>query len=173
MKEIILNPVRIRIIQLLAYRQSITVAELAAEMPDIPRSSIYRHVSLLSEHGVLQITKEQKIRGTYEREYALNTAYLNKPDQNPGETVSAFLLKLVSDFSRYFQSPQADPERDQLFLSINTLLLRDDEFLELKEKLFQVVKDYMNFAPEEGRKVHNLSLLSSPADSINDKEASE
>lgn len=178
-QKLMLHPIRIRMIQLLAYRKSMTVAELADEMADVPRSTIYRHISLLHENEILTVVKEQKIRGTYEREYALNAAALSAGAEDPQglqeteDMISCMLLKLFSDFSRYFKSADVSPRDDRLFYSINSLMLSDAEFDSFTEDIFDVVKKYMNLNAAEGRKPRTISFLSSPQFSdevLTDKE---
>ena len=92
--EIFLHPIRTRIIQLVANHKSMTVSAIADAMDDIPRSTIYRHVKILSENNVLIIVKEEKIRGTYEREYAFNHELMNTQDNKENQAVFAFLLNI-------------------------------------------------------------------------------
>lgn len=47
-----------------------TVSSIADTMGDIPCSMIYRHVKISSENNVLVVVREEKVRGTYEREQA-------------------------------------------------------------------------------------------------------
>ena len=72
------------------------------------------------------------------------------------------LLKLFSDFSNYFKSPDPRPVQDKLFLSINSLMLSDDEFEEFKDEIYEVVKKRLSFRAEKGRKTRNISIISSP-----------
>ena len=100
--EIFLHPIRTRIIQLVANHTSMTVSAIADAMDDIPRSTIYRHVKILSENNVLIIVKEEKIRGTYEREYAFNYELMNTQDNKEDQAVFAFLLNVFFDFNEFF-----------------------------------------------------------------------
>ena len=115
--EIFLHPIRTRIIQLVANHTSMTVSAIADAMDDIPRSTIYRHVKILSENNVLIIVKEEKIRGTYEREYAFNYELINTQDNKADQAAFAFLLNVFFDFNDYFKTPNANPTQNQIFLS--------------------------------------------------------
>ena len=161
-EEIFLHPIRTRIIQLVANHTSMTVSAIADAMNDKPRSTIYRHVKILSENNVLVVVKEEKIRGTYEREYAFNSEVLNMQCNEAPKAAYAFLLKVLFDFNEYFKTPDANPIEDQIFLSQNTLLLSDEEFEQFKLDIYEVVKTYLNFAPHHERKVRNISIISSP-----------
>lgn len=159
---IFLHPIRTRIIQLVANHKSMTVSAIADAMDDIPRSTIYRHVKILSENNVLIIVKEEKIRGTYEREYAFNYELMNTQDNKADQAAFAFLLNVFFDFNEYFKTPNANPTQDQIFLSKNTLLLSDDEFEQFKVDIYEVIKKYLNFSSANERKARNISVISSP-----------
>lgn len=159
---IFLHPIRTRIIQLVANHKSMTVSAIADAMDDIPRSTIYRHVKILSENNVLIIVKEEKIRGTYEREYAFNYELMNTQDNKADQAAFAFLLNVFFDFNEYFKTPNANPTQDQIFLSKNTLLLSDDEFEQFKVDIYEVIKKYLNFSSANERKARNISIISSP-----------
>ncbi|WP_373266028.1 helix-turn-helix domain-containing protein [Hungatella hathewayi] len=161
-ERIILHPIRMRIIQLIAQQRTMTVASLADTMTDIPRSTIYHHVGILCENHILQIVREQKVRGTYEREYGLNYEQIAVPEERQKSAALSMLLKLYADFSSYFSVPDRDPVRDQLFLTVNTLMLTDEEFDTCKEELFGIIQKYINLEGDQRRRPRMLSLISSP-----------
>lgn len=76
--------------------------------------------------------------------------------------MSNLLLKLYAGFSSYFAVPNQDPVRDQLFLSVNTLMLADEEFEDCRRELFDVIQTYMNRPAAENRRPRLLSVVSAP-----------
>ena len=76
--EIMLNPIRLRIVQELAKTQEMTTSELCRKLPDIPRATLYRHVNLLLENNILTVVSEKRVRGSLERTLALNVGEINK-----------------------------------------------------------------------------------------------
>lgn len=170
LEDILLNPVRMRIVQHLSSIESATVGQLAELMKDVPRTTLYRHINMLSERDLLTVVKEEKIRGTYEREYALNIGKLQEASaNNPIEkSVYLFIMKLLTDFEGYFKIQGADPIKDRLFLSKNTLLLSDEEFDQFKMEYFEIVKKYMNMPIDKERRTRSVSLISSPSISKED-----
>lgn len=161
-EKVILHPIRMRIIQLVAHQRATTVAALANAMSDIPRSTIYHHVSILCDNHILQVVREQKVRGTYEREYGLNYDEVMVQEKEQENASLNMLLKLYSDFSTYFAASGANPVRDQLFLSTNTLMLSDEEFVSCKEELFFIIQKYLNLEANQNRRPRSLTLISSP-----------
>lgn len=161
-KELLLNPVRMRIVQHLATAGSATVSDLAAHMQDVPRTTLYRHVNLLAQHGFLTVCGEEQKRGTTEREYALATA-TEGDAQDYQEDTRAVLLGLLAAFEAYFARPDADPVGQRYFLGVNTLLLDDTEFEALVEEIFGAIKARMDLPAAPGRRVRRLAVISAPA----------
>lgn len=74
--EIVMNPVRQRIFQYLLLHETGTVKEIRKALPDVPGASLYRHMKLLTESGILTVVGENRIRGTVESIYSLNKSAL-------------------------------------------------------------------------------------------------
>jgi DNA-binding transcriptional ArsR family regulator len=70
--DILLHPVRLRVVQALLGDRALTTAQLAAELPDVPKPTLYRHIAALLGASVLQITAERQVRGGVERTYRLD-----------------------------------------------------------------------------------------------------
>lgn len=162
-EKILMHPIRMRMIQLIAQQKATTVAALAGAMADVPRSTIYHHIAILLENQILQVMKEHRVRGTYEREYGLNYDRIAIPTEKLESTVSNLLFKLYADFCSYFARPHPDPLRDQLFLSVNTLMLSDEEFETCKTELFRIVQKYCNLPAQPNRSARSLTVISSPS----------
>ena len=41
----------------------LTTSDLGARLPDVPKTTVYRHVGLLAEAGVLEVAGEQRVHG--------------------------------------------------------------------------------------------------------------
>jgi predicted DNA-binding transcriptional regulator YafY len=70
--DVLLHPVRLRVIQALLGDRTLTTAQLAAELPEVPKPTLYRHIGALLDASVLQIAAERRIRGGVERTYRLD-----------------------------------------------------------------------------------------------------
>ncbi len=163
--ELLFHPIRIRIVQHLAYLEAATVGTLSELMGDIPQTTLYRHINTLYDNGLLTIVREERIRGTYERMYALNLAFLKDVPslEDIKKGVQLSLVRLMAGFEAYFKEENIDPVKDNLFLSENIILLSDDEFQNFKEALFDVIKRHMNFDASPARKQRSITIVSSPA----------
>ena len=161
-----LNPVRMRIIHILATTPSITVTEVSEKMSDIPRTTIYRHVKILLENDILTVVSEKKIRGSLERTLSLNIAEIKKHNtlENASQNVLSFLLKKYTQFNNYFLSDMVDTGKDQIFCNNTVLMLTDQEFdqflIDLRDLLLK-----NNFEYKEGRRARDISIISAPPES--------
>src|ERR1700678_4169073 len=80
--DLLLHPVRLRIVKAFLGDRALTTSQLAAELSDVPPGSLYRHVALLTKAGVLQVVAERRVRGATERTYAMR---LVAAQLQPGE----------------------------------------------------------------------------------------
>src|SRR5215471_21360478 len=72
--DLLLHPVRLRIVQAFLGDRALTTSDLAAELADVPAASLYRHVARLVAAGVLTVVAERRVRGAVERTYVLRIA---------------------------------------------------------------------------------------------------
>jgi DNA-binding transcriptional ArsR family regulator len=170
--ELILNPIRIRIIQVLSTNETITASELCEKMKDVPRTTLYRHISILLENNILMVVSEKKIRGSLERTLALNTAAISEINtmENAPQNVLGFLMNKYARFKNYWDSESADPAKDRLFLSNSVVMLNDQEYDQFLSELWGLIQKY-NYEFAEGRKARDISMISLPID-INSKQDS-
>ena len=154
--EIVMNPARQRIFQYLLVNETGTVKEMRKALPDIPSASLYRHVKILLDNGILTVVEENRIRGTVESVYKLNKKTLEQNDST-GLSVQASLLRLCGAFAKYFSEGDVNPVKDMLKLT-------DEEFAEFFSEINQVALKYMSMKPHEGSKTRQITLISSPVD---------
>ena len=163
MAEIVMNPVRQRIFQYLLVHETGTVKEIRKALPDVPSASLYRHMNILTENGILMVVGENRIRGTVESIYSLNKSALEIDDAD-GVAVQTALLGICASFAKYFSSGHADPKKDLLLMTTCTLTLNDEEFMNFPSEINQVAVKYMDIPIKEGRKTRQITLISAPTD---------
>lgn len=161
MAEIVMNPIRQRIFQYFLVHENGTVKELRKALPDIPSASLYRHMKILTDHSLLTVVAENRIRGTVESVYRLNKSALELEDED-GSAVQMSLLCICASFAKYFSSGHADPRRDLLMLSTCTLTLTDEKFKDFLSEINQIAVKYMDTEVCEGSKTRQLTLISAP-----------
>ena len=161
--EVVLNPVRQRIFQYLLIHETGTVKEIRKALPDVPSASLYRHMKILTDHSIIMVVGENRIRGTVESVYQLNKSALQIDDAN-GEAVQTALLGFCASFAKYFASGHANPKKDMLLMTTCTLTLTDEEFMGFLSEINQVAVKYMDIGIKEGSKTRQITLISSPTD---------
>jgi DNA-binding transcriptional ArsR family regulator len=162
--------VRIRIGRVLATGPR-TTRQLAAELPDVPQASLYRHLAALVAGGVLEVAAERPVRGTLERVYRLAGAGMElSPDAlahaSPDDHLryfTAFVSSLLAEFARYVQRDRIDPIADGVGYHQIVLQLDDAEFVEFAGKLGELVRPLLANGPRPGRTPRLFATVVLPA----------
>ena len=163
--QVLLNPIRSRILQYVATHETATAGEIAALMTDVPRTTLYRHLKILTESNVITVVDENRVRGSVERTYALNIKTITdiNTTENALQNAFGFLMKIYGDFAEYFSDPNSSPGVDRIFLSNSGLLLSDKEFDDFLSQLSELLKKHINNSPDGKRKQRSISFISSPS----------
>lgn len=168
--ETILHPVRFRIIQRFLDGQQKTVKELAKELKDIPPATLYRQLDTLVKSDILVITKENQIRGTVEKVYALNLASVNLNNTDlknitKEEHLQYFLFftaQLTKSFETYLESDDIDFERDGVGYRQIVLNLSNEEFHRFRNDLRKVYEKYIGYTLSPNRTRRTISTVMIP-----------
>ena len=170
--ELLLHPVRLRIIGAFLGDRKLTTADLHAELPDVPPTSLYRHLGHLIDAGVLDVVSERRVRGTLERTYVLPAA----PSVSPGDLASwtpgdhrrafyGYLAALLADFDRYLGQDHIDLRRDGASYRMAGLWMTDQELTELTRGFVSLLQQYMAnpATPDRKRRILRTIVLPAPA----------
>jgi Helix-turn-helix domain len=171
--DLLLHPVRLRIVKAFLGDRALTTSQLAGELNDVPAGSLYRHVALLTKAGVLQVVAERRVRGAMERTYTLR---LFAAQIQPGEAAAmtidehtqafmAYIAGLLADFDRYLAAGPPDPVRDGADYRVAALWLTDAELGDLRRDLLAVFQPRLANAPGEGRRRRMLYTVFLPGPS--------
>ncbi len=170
--DLVLHPVRLRIV-LASSGRDVTTADLAADLPDVPQASLYRHIGILADAGILDVVTERPVRGTVERTYRLaaGAAAMTAEDvetmtpQQHDEAFAAFVGALMGAFGRYVHAPGADPSIDGVGYRQVPLWLDDAELTDMTEELRAVVERYTDrdpTHPRRRRRTHTTIIIPAP-----------
>lgn len=167
--ELLLHPVRLRIVQALLGEQVLTTAELSEKLGVTP-ASLYRHVNLLTNAGMLDVAGERPIRGTVEKSYRLNIAATRiTPDELAAMTAEdhhqafiAYIAGAIADFDKYLSTGDIDLVRDGVGYTTAGLWLDDQEFVEFAKELAAVFGKRITNKPGDGRRLRTVRVINLP-----------
>ncbi|MFT4468656.1 helix-turn-helix domain-containing protein [Arthrobacter sulfonylureivorans] len=170
--DLILHPVRLRIVQSLLGERELTTAEISAELPDVPTATLYRHIGTLAKAGVLAVTQERPVRGTTERTYRLDAtkssvegddlASMTAEDHRRG--FMAFAAGLLDAFDQYTARDTPDLVRDGAGYRQTALWMTDEELTEFSAAIRAAAQKAAPNGPGEGRHRRLFSTVLIPAD---------
>ncbi len=170
--DLILHPIRLRVIQAFLGDRALTTTELRSELPDVAPATLYRQVARLVDAGVLGIVAERRVRGATERTYVLRVSSANIGlDELESMTVEdhrhafiAFVAGLLADFDRYLSRGDVDLVRDGVSYRLAGMWLNDPEFAELMRDLARVLQPRVANPPKAGRRRRILGYVLLPGD---------
>lgn len=168
--DVLLHPVRLRIVQAVEMAKRCTVQQLQRMLPDVPQASLYRHLNRLVEAGFVEIVEERPVGGALERVYALveGKQHLTGTDlaaASPEDHMryfTAFCALLMAKFSKYLQREHIDYEADGVGYRLVSLYLSDDEFLQLVNDLNQRVRKAQDNEPTLERRLRLFASIVMP-----------
>jgi hypothetical protein len=165
--DLLLHPVRLRIIQAFLGDRALTTGELRDELPDVPPASLYRHVATLVDAGVLSVVAERRVRGAVQRTYVLRTAAASMSIDEV-ESMSrdehrqaflAFVAGMLGDADRYLSRDTIDPVGDGVGYRVAAMWLDDAEYQAFIRDLVRVIQPRVANAPKRGRRRRILSTV--------------
>jgi len=142
--------------------KNMTTLELCKAIPEIPRATLYRHINVLLEAGLIKVVEERKVRGSYERTFAFDKEAMKTAlaqENLPGLT-SDILNNMQKRFQAYFGGGPLDRNGDSWVISI-PLMADDEEFKQYRKELCELNKKYM-LDYREGRKLREVVFMSAP-----------
>src|SRR6266542_1495213 len=132
--DLLLHPVRLRIVQAFLGDRALTTSALSAELADVPAASI----------GLDQI------------------AAMSADEHR--QAFMAFVAGLLGDFDRYLARGDIDPLRDGASYRMAGMWLDDAEFAEMLRDLVRVLQPRLANPPAPGRKRRILGTILLPGE---------
>jgi len=170
--ELILHPVRMRIIVVVARRQ-LTARQLGELLADVPQATLYHHLGLLTRGGILRVVEERPVRGTVEKVYALaSDAHVAEGDiahatpEDHMRYFTAFVAGLLADFARYLRRDVINLAADGVGYHQMVLYLSDEELKQFGAALNGVLLPLLANEPSPGRERRLLSTILMPDEEV-------
>lgn len=165
----VLHPVRIRVVQILVLGPR-TGTQLRSALPDVPYSSLYRHVRWLTEAGFVRVTGERKVRGAVEHTYELDESAVRAGMTDPAtlspeehqRAVTGFLAGLLAQAGAYLGEAPRDPVADGLTYMVAPLWVDEDELARIHRGLRELFDPLVRNQPGNGRRQLTLGVMTVP-----------
>jgi DNA-binding transcriptional ArsR family regulator len=170
--ELLLHPVRLRIVHALSGGRVVTTSALCERIADVSKATVYRQVSVLAEAGILEVEGEQRVRGFVERRYRLRRdravvdaerAASATPDQHR-QAFAVAMAALIAEFNAYLDRDSADPAGDLVGYRQHSIWLTPDERAALIDDLRAALLPRLAFEPTPERTQHLISPILFPID---------
>ena len=168
--ELFAHPVRLRIVHAMAGKRVFTTSQLCDLIPDVSKATVYRHVAVLANSGILEIEGEEKVRGIVERRYRLRRdratvdvqmmASLSPEDHR--RVFAAAIATLLAEFNAYLDRDQADPVADSVGYRQHAIWLSPEERDDLIIKMRAAIAPHADHEPAPHRRRHLLSPILFP-----------
>lgn len=168
--ELLVHPVRLRIVHAMSGGQSLTTSQLCELIPDVSPSTVYRRVGQLAAGGILEVDGERRIRGAVERSYRLrrdravidaDTAAKATPDDHR-RVFAVAMATLVAEFNAYLGREQADPAADAVGYRQHAVWLTPDERNQLISRMRDAITPVLENQATPERTRHLLSPILFP-----------
>ena len=170
--DLVLHPLRMRIIMTVAGRQ-MTTQQIAAVLGNIPPATLYRHINRLCEGGVLSIVAQRPVRGAVEKVYALGPSGGIVPPNEMADLdkeqhmryFTTFVVTLLEDFACYLDgTPEVDPVSDGVGYHKVPLELSDQELIEMAQAVNQALDPFRVNNPSPLRRRRLFATVLIPGD---------
>jgi DNA-binding transcriptional ArsR family regulator len=168
--DLVLHPVRLRIILAFARGRRLTPQQVAAVLPDVPQATLYRQIERLYRGGALAVAAERRVRGALERTYVLaeGGASLSPEDLARSSRddhlgyFTAFAAGLIAQFEHYMERSETDLLKDGVGYRQVVMNLTDEEISEMAGALNAALGPFLAYDAKPGRRRRMLATVLIP-----------
>ncbi|PZG18081.1 helix-turn-helix domain-containing protein [Nonomuraea aridisoli] len=170
--ELLGQPVRLRIVHALRGGRALTTSQLCERLPGVSKATVYRHIDLLAEGGILEVAEERRVRGAVERHYRLRgehasigmDTFAKMTADDHRRAFAVAMAALIAEFDAYLGHEGADPAADLVGYRQHAVWLSREELEELIAELRRAIVPRLAHEPAPGRARHLLSPILFPVE---------
>ena len=96
--KIMMNPIRIKILQELGLKGKATTKEIQSACGDIAQATLYRHLNELLKNDIIQVIDENIINGIIEKVYTINLNPTLEIAKDPSKLSKGEYLDIFNQF---------------------------------------------------------------------------
>jgi hypothetical protein len=164
------DPVNAKLMLEIKERGQVTASQLLEKFSDIPQATLYRRLQKMLGDDVLKITKENQIRGTVEKVYALNydleTEWKNIHKANDRaaymQFVTHYMLGILQEFKAYTAKESIDLKTDGTGLFTAPVYATNEELNAVLNKIVAALTELKANTPDGERKLRNICIIAPP-----------
>ena len=168
--EVLLHPVRFRVLQVLAPRrdEGMTPAEIGAALRDVPVATLYRQLAALERAGFIVAASTRRVRGAIEKRYVAGRSTLSADDVKDIDEDAYLALfsqhigALLDNLARHLQTGAVPCAAAGYGFRTTALWLTDRELRELREEVDATVRRRVGNQPRRGRRPRTLTTMLLP-----------
>lgn len=165
--EVLLHPVRMKIVQTLISGRKLTVQQMSEKLSDVPQASLYRHLKKLLEAELIMVVEENQVRGTVEKVYALpeisgqaaSEEFLNLSKEEHISYFTKFMAIVLADFESYVSQESVDFLKDGAGYRQDVFYATDEEFQSFIRTMGQEMMKLIQNEPAPGRVKRTMSTV--------------
>ncbi|MFE6797627.1 helix-turn-helix domain-containing protein [Paenibacillus chitinolyticus] len=158
--EVLMHPVRMKISQVLMRNKDtgLTSLEMVKIIKDVPQATLYRHIQVMLDAGIIRVLKEKKVKSVVEKYYVLNEleAKLNMEEWKKAshekklDYVSYYQLSLMTQYQSYLKKIEEQNSReDGATFSLVELKLDEEQFNRFQHELNELMTKYYHSGSED------------------------
>ncbi|KOU04826.1 ArsR family transcriptional regulator [Streptomyces sp. NRRL F-5755] len=170
--DLLLHPVRLRIVHALSGGRALTTSQLCTLLPDASKATVYRQVGVLADAGLLEVEDERRVRGAVERRYRLRReravvdaeTAASVPVTEHRRVFAVAMAALLAEFHAYLDRPGADPAADLVGYRQHAMWLSREELTALIEEMRAALMRRIANEPSPERTRYLISPILFPAE---------
>lgn len=170
--DAIMHPARFRILQALM-GESLTTQELDDRIPDVPKSSIYRHLRILLDTDLIAVDGTRLVKGIQEKSYRLEQPPRLSQEDLEGLTAAEHLryftfyaITLLGGFGEYVNTAtdgaSIDLRADRAGYTEAAFWATNAELDAFGATLNAALLELIKNQPGHGRHKHKIAVVSHP-----------
>jgi len=166
----LMDPVKGKILLEIQRKGTATAGSLCELCADIPRSTMYRHLSKMEKDGIVYVKDRVQKRGTVEKIYAINTelfdSVFNDADFDRDMLYLMYLKYCYTFMAEFRENLMAcdtdDPKEIPLSFTTAPVYATDDELRYALMRIGGIIEGLMENKMAEGRRLFSVGVMVTP-----------
>ncbi len=168
--ECFANPIKCKLLFEIHNKERMTAKQLSETFNDITHATLYRYLKKMTADDILKIVEENKIRGTIEKVYSINSDLSIDIEkmilENNGQAYlmlfTQFVMGLTKEFREYASRTDINILNDGSGFSVAPIYATTEELAIIMTKIGEVLTPYFDNKKTNERDLHNIAIITTP-----------